>query len=175
MSFRTMAVLLDTIPNAGRVVWLGVRPARRVEMKTPGVVEFCPDRGLVGDRYSGRSRKRQVTMINWEDLAAIGGFVGEGPIEPALLRRNVVVSGVNLNAFSGRRVRVGDAIIEFTGRCHPCSRMEEVLGPGGYNAMRGRGGWNARVIVGGKVAVGDAVRLTDDESSVKSAQVDLFR
>jgi MOSC domain-containing protein YiiM len=67
-----------------------------------------------------------------------------------------MVAGINLIALKGQRFKIGEAVLEGTSFAHPCSRMEAVLGPGGYNAMRGHGGLCARVIQGGLLRVGDA-------------------
>ncbi len=115
-----------------------------------------PGEGLAGDHYRSRAgRTRQVTLIQAEHLPAIGAYLGREAVAPALLRRNVVVAGINLLALAGARFRLGSAELEATGACHPCSRMEAVLGPGGYNAVRGHGGITARVLVGGVVRLGD--------------------
>jgi MOSC domain-containing protein YiiM len=118
----------------------------------------APDTGLDGDRYRGRpGSKRQVTLIQHEHLQPIAAMAHHTPVTPAMLRRNVVVSGLNLLALKGRTFRIGDALLEYTGPCEPCSKMEALLGPGGFNAMRGHGGITARVLEEGDIAIGDGV------------------
>ena len=70
-----------------------------------------------------------------------------------------VVRGLNLIALKGVRFHLGSALLEGTGACHPCSRMEQTLGPGGYNAMRGHGGITAVVLEDGDVTLGDTLRV----------------
>ncbi len=132
-------------------------------MNVADAVRLETGRGLAGDRYSKLDGNRQVTLIGAENLAAIGAFLGGPPVDAEVVRRNIVVEGVNLLALKGRRFRIGEAILEATGECHPCSRMEEVLGVGGYNAMRGQGGITAKVLHGGAVRIGDAVERFDGE------------
>ncbi|RAK56679.1 MOSC domain-containing protein [Phenylobacterium deserti] len=157
-----LARLLDGPMQPGAVAWLGSRPVRRAPMTVLESVELAPGEGVLGDHYKSRTNgPRQVTLIAAEDLAAIASFLGRAEVESELLRRNIVTRGVNLRALKGRRVRVGGAILETTGECHPCSRMEELLGPGGYNAVRGHGGFTARVLEGGWVRLGDAVERLD--------------
>ena len=100
---------------------------------------------------------RQVTLISSEFIAQIAGHLGLSDVEPARLRRNLVVSGMNLNALRRQRFRVGEALFEATQLCHPCSRMEQELGPGGVVAMLGYGGLCARIIESGAIALGDRV------------------
>jgi len=120
-------------------------------------------RGLVGDRYSRRDGGRQVTLVQAESLRAIASHLGLAAVDPEIVRRNFVTEGVNLMALKGRRFRIGEAVLETSGECHPCSRMEEALGVGGYNAVRGLGGITARVLVGGQVRRGSPIeRLPDD-------------
>lgn len=157
-----IAELLSRFPNQGRVEWIGVRPGRRQPLRGLEQVRAVAGRGLDGDHYEGRSGVRAVTLIQAEHLTVIGSLLGGPAVEPARLRRNLVVSGINLVALKGRRFRIGEVTLEGTGSCDPCSRMEEVLGPGGLNLMRGHGGLTARVIAGGTIRVGDPVAVLPD-------------
>lgn len=153
-----LQTLFDTLPQSGRVEWIGIRPARGEPMTTLDNAMISPGKGLEGDRFEGReTSKRQVTLIQKEHLHAIASWLGREALEPDIFRRNIVVSGLNLLALKGKTFQIGGAVLEYTGLCHPCSKMETALGPGGYNAMRGHGGITTRVIEGGKVAIGDSV------------------
>lgn len=138
-------------------MWIGRRLARRGIVEAVESALLDPAEGLVGDRYAGRTGTRQVTLIQAEHLPSIGAYLGTAAATPVQLRRNLVVEGLNLLAVREGRLRIGTAVLEITGLCHPCSRMEEELGPGGYNAVRGHGGLTARVLEGGAIRVGDAV------------------
>lgn len=154
----TLKELLATLPQIGRVDWIGLRPAREATIVTPSSVEVDTDEGLIGDRYGKRGGDRQVTLIQAEHVTAVASMLAKDTIEPALLRRNIVVSGLNLLALKDKQFEIGSARLEYTGLCHPCSKMEKALGRGGYNALRGHGGITARVVAGGRIAVGDEVK-----------------
>jgi MOSC domain-containing protein YiiM len=154
--------LLDAPMRPGTVTWIGLRPSRGRPLLQVPQAELDVAEGLIGDHYRGRiNQARQVTLIPTEHIAAIAAYLGLDPIDPATLRRNFVVSGINLRALKGRHFRLGSALCRHTGECSPCSRMEDILGPGGYNAVRGHGGITARIIGNGQVSLGDTIERVD--------------
>lgn len=154
-----MQELLNTMPQIGKVDWIGVRPKKRQPLEEKTEVDVTREDGLIGDHYHGESKTRQVTLIQSEHISLVTNVMGKDQVHPGELRRNIVVSGINLLAFSERQFQIGEVVLEMTGKCHPCSRMEENLGSGGYNAMRGHGGITTKVIKGGKIKIGDQVKL----------------
>ncbi|MDB5268065.1 MAG: hypothetical protein JWP58_1105 [Hymenobacter sp.] len=158
----TVSRLLATLPQTGTLEWIGQRPVRREPLLSIPEAELKIDSHMLGDHARPKTGgKRQVTLIQHEHLAAVTGYLGlDAPLDPARLRRNLVVRGLNLLALKNRQIRIGDdVILDITGECHPCSRMEEELGPGGYNAMRGHGGLTAHIAQGGIIRLGDVVRV----------------
>ncbi|MGC1427007.1 MAG: MOSC domain-containing protein [Albidovulum sp.] len=150
------ADLLATHAGHGRVEWIGLRPERLAPVTSveQSMLEF---QGFVGDH--GRPGKRAVTLIQAEHLPVIAALAQGDQVQPEMLRRNIVISGINLTALRHARLMIGDAEVAISVPCAPCSRMEKALGTGGYNAMRGHGGWCAEVKVPGRVAVGDTVHV----------------
>jgi MOSC domain-containing protein YiiM len=146
----------------GRVEAIVVRGSPREPARRIAHTQALAGIGLADDRLGRRGEAelstRQVTLIQSEHLPVIAGLAGVAALDPTGLRRNLVVSGINLLALKNARLQVGQALLEIVGPCQPCSRMEEVIGPGGYAAMRGHGGMTARVIAGGSIHEGDAVR-----------------
>lgn len=153
-----MAEMIARVAQPGRVVWIGLRPVRlgSVAAVTEAMIVAA---GLEGDH--ARPGLRAVTLFQAEHLTAVGSYLGRGPLDPGLLRRNLVVAGINLSALKDRPLSVGGAVLRITGPCAPCSRMEAALGPGGYAALRGHGGWSAEVLAEGAVALGSAARPTE--------------
>lgn len=156
-----MRHLLDVLPQTGRVEWIGLSPEPRAPVRAVDAAEARVGSGLDGDHHAKREKpsKREVTLIQAEHLTAVASLTHRDIVSPDLTRRNIVVSGINLLALKDRRFQIGAAVLEATGPCEPCSRMEWNLGPGGYNAMRGHGGITARVVEPGTIRVGDDVRL----------------
>ena len=147
----------------GRIEAIVVRgatrdPARHVEQtRARAGIGLADDR--LGRRGEAELSTRQVTLIQQEHLAVIAALARSGPIDPVGLRRNLVVSGINLLSLKNATLRVGEALIQIVGPCQPCSRMEEVIGPGGYAAMRGHGGMTARILEGGVIGIGATVSV----------------
>lgn len=149
---------MDTIPQQGEVEWIGLRPAVKKPMQIVESAKVEVGKGLIGDRFQSKhSSKREVTLIQSEHIDTLKSILDNADITPELLRRNIVIKGINLLSLKDKRFRIGSAVLETTGLCHPCSRMEINLGKGGYNAMRGHGGITAKVIVDGEIRLGDAV------------------
>ena len=142
----------------GRVGAIFLRPVRR-EPCRPVQLAIVTERGLEGDH--ARAGKRALTLIQAEHLPVIAELLGRTDIAAADLRRNIVVSGLNVLALRHQDIQVGDAVLRVHGPCPPCSRMEEVLGPGGYSAVRGHGGVYCEVLEAGSVSVGDTVSIAD--------------
>jgi MOSC domain-containing protein YiiM len=151
----------------GVVRFLHKTPRAFLPMRSFPSIELVAGRGIEGDRYfvghetgfySHKPEEgRQVTLFEMETLEALRR---DHKIEllPEEHRRNVTVEGVPLNHLVGRRFRLGEAIVEATRLSTPCRHIEEILGKPVFDPLINRSGLNCKIIAGGTLRVGDAVR-----------------
>ena len=184
----TLRQLTQHFSHPGRLDAIYLRPGRGQPCLQQDQAHATANLGLQGDRASLHQSsalngsKRQVTLLQAEHLPVIAALTGHSQIDPALLRRNLVVSGINLLATKSLfkdqplHLLIGNVVLEVTGPCEPCSKMEQVLGTGGYNAMRGHGGITARILHGGLLRIGDTVQVVvgTDIANPQQSSLPLF-
>ena len=156
---KTIPELLNTRHFVGRVEWIGTAPEKGAPQEVQESVELVGGAGIRGEHHfrENSTSKRQVTLIQHEHLPVVAALMGRDNVDPGELRRNIVVSGINLASLHSQTFSIGGAILKGTGDCVPCSLMEETVGIGGYAAMVGHGGITCVVVESGIVSVGDSV------------------
>src|SRR5689334_2222061 len=154
---------IDLAAPPARVVALYLKRAHRAPMDPVREATAIVGQGLEGS--VGRSRRRQVTLLELENWQRSTAEVGSDA-DPSRRRANIVVSGgIQLFATRGRVLRIGDVRLAVGGELTPCERMDEVQ-PGLQAALRPdwRAGVFAQVITGGVIRVGDAIAWEQAEA-----------
>ena len=101
-----LQILLDTLPQKGEVIWIGIRLSRKEALLPIPFVEAISNKKLKGDHYTGGS-KRQVTLIQQEHIDAIKSIMRLSDLSPSTLRRNIVVRGLNLLSLKNKVQLIG--------------------------------------------------------------------
>ena len=127
-------------------------------------------KGIEGDRYFGREEheKGKITFFDWAVFEAIRTHFAQPELSPSVLRRNVVILGLDLNALVDRTFEIQGVHFEGTAECSPCYWMDQAVAPGTEAFMKGRGGLRARILSGGTLSKG-AVAVTIHGAAVRPA------
>jgi MOSC domain-containing protein YiiM len=121
-------------------------------------IECVAGRGIEGDRfYDYRDDyKGQVTFFSLEVFERLSQHFHLTNRSPGDLRRNVVVSGVNLNDLIGQEFSIQGVRFLGTAHCRPCYWMNHAIAPGAEEFLAGNGGLRAQILTDGVIAVGNA-------------------
>ena len=150
---RRLVDVTGTTQTLPTVVAIHLAPASRLPVKTVDAVVAEAGLGLVGDRYHG-SRHRHVSVQSATALAAAGLALGRA-IDPSGTRRNITISHGEVPARPGQRITIGTVELEVVRPAAPCRLLDDWIGPGAYESLRGRSGSICRVLAGGTIGVGD--------------------
>jgi len=133
-------------------------PMRRVER-----VHAKRGFGLEGDRYclDGKEKEGehcQVTLVGARALReAEESF--DVNLSNGEHRRNLVIRGIDLEALNGKRFKLGEAVLEYTGQRPPCGYLESLTEPGMAKALVGKGGICVQVLTSGWIEEEAALEL----------------
>jgi len=121
-------------------------------------VECVAGRGLRGDRYFDHREnyKGQATFFSAEVFEKLCMHFGIKDKPAGVLRRNVIVSGIDLLSLIGREFEIQGIRFRGTEHCAPCEWMETAFAPGAKEFLRENAGLRAKILTDGTVAVGEA-------------------
>ena len=113
-------------------------------------------KGLEGNRYFWADG--EAPAGNALTLVAAEALMESGlEITAAETRRNVLTSGIDVNALVGRRFRIGALECYGVELCEPCSHLQKITGKDVLGTLVHRAGLNADILTDGEIAVGDSV------------------
>ena len=124
-------------------------------------------RGLEGDRHFDDRDSCHISLIEAEAIEKMRAEHGVD-LPPGDARRQLVVRGVDLADFIGRRFLVGAVECEGEERCEPCNHLAGLVQTS--VVLRGllHSGLRASIISGGTIRIGDGLQL----SSVTQREVE---
>ncbi len=152
----------------GRVASLHLHPVESgAPFQTVETIELVAATGIVGDnryfgklsRTTGTITRRQVSLIEREQIAEHAVSLGLETISPGAVRANIETFGVNLIELIGHEVEIGDAILKFYEPRDPCDKMDAICQGLRERMMNSRQGVMAEIVKSGKIRIGDSVRL----------------
>jgi MOSC domain-containing protein YiiM len=157
----------DTPAPLGRIASLHLHPTEPGELlQTVSFIEVEKDKGIVGNPRKfakrdskGEFSKRQVTLIEREQIAEHAAALGLETIAAGRIRSNIETDGVNLINLIGKEIQIGDAILFFYEARTGCSQMDDLCQGLRELAKGNRLGVLAQVIHSGRIQVGDAITL----------------
>jgi MOSC domain-containing protein YiiM len=121
-------------------------------------IECVAGHGIRGDRfYDYRDNyKGQITFFSFEVFERLAQHFGMTNKSAGAVRRNVVVSGIELNDLIGEEFSIQGVRLRGTAHCKPCYWMDQAIAPGAEEFLQGNGGLRAQILSDGVIAVGDA-------------------
>lgn len=162
----------------GTLLAIAIARQAKGTMENVASIEAVAGEGLRGDRYGAgigaaqfkgrRKPENEVTLIAEE---AIRGANDEFnyTIDHLQTRRNLLTSGVPLNDLVGKTFCVGEVVLKGLELCEPCGYLEKRTFAGIKAALKRRGGLRCCVLVGGMIAVGDAIQPDDNDRERRAA------
>lgn len=144
----------------GKVIAVCTSPAKGTQKTNVKEAEFIEDYGIAGDAHAGKWH-RQVSLLSYDKIEEFRARGAE--VENGAFGENLVVEGIDFRSLPvGTRLCCGEVILEMTQigkECHHGCQIYQKMG----DCIMPREGVFARVIRGGKIRIGDEMKVAEDE------------
>jgi MOSC domain-containing protein YiiM len=168
-------------PSSGRVASLHLHPREPGEPLTPvQSIEAIAAKGISGEpryfgrmsRDSGKPSRRQLSLIEREQIAEHAAALGLQKIAPGAVRSNIETEGIDLVSLVGNEIEIGEAVILLYAPRDPCAKMDAICQGLRELMTNNRQGVMAEVVRSGKIRVGDMIRVRKAALSALTPAVD---
>ncbi len=121
-------------------------------------VECVAGQGIRGDRFFDYKDdyKGQITFFSQEVFDSLRAKFPDVQKSPGVLRRNVIVSEVELKKLIGQEFSLQGIRFLGTAHCKPCYWLDTAFAPGAEKALAGNGGLRAHILTNGCLTTGPA-------------------
>jgi MOSC domain-containing protein YiiM len=138
------------------------KPPGENPVHKPTSIECVENKGINGDRFFEYKENfnGQITFFEIEVFEAAQEALQCFDSSPEVLRRNVLIKGVDLNSLIDQKFQIGECIFLGTVECAPCYWMDQAFAPGMEEFLKGRGGLRAKILQSGSLVLGKQELLT---------------
>ena len=132
------------------------RPAEDYPLEEVEEIECVAGHGIRGDRFYDyrQNYNGQITFFSQEVFDALSAAFPQVSKSPGVLRRNVIVSDIDLNALIGENFELQGIRFRGTAHCRPCYWLDEAFAPGAQAWLKGNGGLRAQILTNGTLKAG---------------------
>ncbi|HEY1169939.1 MAG TPA: MOSC domain-containing protein [Verrucomicrobiae bacterium] len=129
-------------------------------------MEVIAGKGIFGNkRYFNRPTRRQVTLIEREQIEEHAAILDLDEIAPGRVRSNIETSGIWFRDLIGKRIQIGSTAVLFLYEARiPCHKMDAIAKGLRQLMENGKQGVLAQVIVSGVIQTGDTITLANPKA-----------
>ena len=143
------------------VIKLGITRKNNQKIEEIEVIEVLEGKGIVGDRHfrENNDARKQITLIESENIDDYNKkFNLNIPYLDFL--RNIITKNIELNNLIGKKLTIGKTELEGIDLCRPCKNLQETLGHDNIiKEFLRKGGLRCKIVVSGKIKLGDQIKL----------------
>jgi MOSC domain-containing protein YiiM len=146
-----------------KVYKIGITKINNQKIHSVESIDVIKDKGIVGDRHFQEFNDpyNQLSLIESENIDYYNNKYKLN-IPHLDFRRNIVTKGIELNDLIGKKIQIGDVLVEGVDLCRPCKHLSEKLNQNNIiKEFLRRGGLRCRILSSSNICINDEIKILD--------------